>query len=202
MFCGEPRAAWREAAVCSARRHIVWLDRPVDRILAVMPAMYDDLWTAAKGAYKTETAVADGGEVVIFAPHVAEVSYVHGRTIDEVGYHCRDYFLSQWDRFRGYPGGVLAHSTHVKGLGEYDAASGVETPRIRVTLATGIPRERCDRINLGYVDPAAVRPQNWPDAPGGDHFVVPRAGEMLFRVGTPPSSGGADLQVGAHVPPA
>ena len=61
--------------------------------------------------------MADGGEVVIYAPHVTEVSHVHGKLIDEIGYHCRDYFLEQWDRFGHYPGGILAHSTHVKGLG-------------------------------------------------------------------------------------
>ncbi len=122
-----------------------------------MPSMYDDLWTAAKGVYKTEPAVADGGEVIIYAPHVREVSYVHGRLIDEIGYHCRDYFLAQWERFASYPGGILAHSTHVKGLGTYDAAPRPSSRReSRVTLATGIPRERCNRINLGYRDPAAI----------------------------------------------
>jgi nickel-dependent lactate racemase len=185
LFCGEVREAWRRAAALSARRHIVWLDHPLDRVLAVMPRMYDDLWTAAKGMYKTEPAIADGGEVIIYAPHVPEVSYVHGRLIDEVGYHCRDYFLAQWDRFRGYPGGILAHSTHVKGLGTYDAARGVETPRIRVTLATGIPEQRCQRINLGYQDPATVDTGEWPTEPGGGSLMVPRAGELLFRVGRP-----------------
>jgi nickel-dependent lactate racemase len=189
LFCGGPgevREAWRRAAALSARRHIVWLDHPLDRVLAVMPRMYDDLWTAAKGMYKTEPAIADGGEVVIYAPHVPEVSYVHGRLIDEVGYHCRDYFLAQWERFRGYPGGILAHSTHVKGLGTYDAARAVETPRIRVTLATGIPRERCARINLGYQDPGRVEVEGWAEASPGRAMVVPHAGEMLFRVGRPP----------------
>ena len=185
LFCGDTREAWREAASLSSRRHIVWLDEPVDRVLAVMPRMYDDLWTAAKGMYKTEPAVADGGEVVIYAPHVPEVSYVHGKLIDEVGYHCRDYFLGQWDKFRGYPGGILAHSTHVKGLGTYDAARGVETPRIRVTLATGIPQERCVRINLGYQDPGRVDPAHWKDESGPRAMVVPHAGEMLYRVGRP-----------------
>jgi nickel-dependent lactate racemase len=187
IYCGEPRAAWRQAAALSARRHIVWIDKPYQRALAVMPRMYDDLWTAAKGMYKIEPAIADGGEVVIFAPHVTEVSYVHGRLLDEVGYHCRDYFLSQWDRFKHYPGGILAHSTHVKGLGAFDASCALETPRIQVTLATGIPRERCERINLGYLDPAAVNPAEWEGKPGW--LVVPRAGEMLYRVGQPPTWG-------------
>jgi lactate racemase len=187
MFCGDPHPAWQQAATLSARRHVIWVDRPYERVLAVMPAMYDDLWTAAKGMYKIEPAVADGGEVVIYAPHVTEVSYVHGKLLDEVGYHCRDYFTQQWERFKHYPGGILAHSTHVRGLGTFDASCGLETPRISVTLATGIPRERCERLNLGYVDPATVNPDEWTGHPGW--LVVPRAGEMLYRVGQPPTWG-------------
>jgi lactate racemase len=187
MFCGEVQEAWEHAASLSARRHVVWVDKPYERVLAIMPRMYDDLWTAAKGMYKIEPAVADGGEVVIFAPHVTEVSYVHGKLLDEVGYHCRDYFLGQWERFKRYPGGILAHSTHVKGLGQFDASCGLETPRIRVTLATGIPRERCERINLGYLDPATVDSAGWQGRP--NWLVVPRAGEMLYRVGQPPAWG-------------
>jgi nickel-dependent lactate racemase len=186
MFCGDVHETWRQAAAVSARRHVVWLDRPFDRVLAVMPEMYEDLWTAGKGVYKMEPAVADGGEVIVFAPHVSEVSYVHGRTLDEIGYHCRDYFLEQWPRFQHYPGGILAHSTHVKGLGTYDAVRAVETPRIQVTLATAIPRERCARINLEYRDPADIDMAGWSEDPASAAFVVPRAGERLFRVGRPP----------------
>jgi nickel-dependent lactate racemase len=184
VFCGETREAWRQAAALSARRHVIWVDKPFDRVLSVMPSMYADLWTAGKGVYKTEPAVADGGEVIVYAPHVREVSHVHGRQIEEIGYHCRDYFLAQWDRFKGYPGGILAHSTHVRGLGTFDAARRAESCRIRVTLATGIARERCQRINLDYRDPSSVDPHAWPD--GNGTLVVPRAGEMLYRVGSPP----------------
>ena len=185
VYCGDVHETWRQAARLSSRRHIVWVDKPFERVLAVMPAMYDDIWVAAKGMYKTEPALADGGEVVIYAPHVREVSYVHGRMIEEIGYHCRDYFLAQWDRFSRYPGGILAHSTHVKGLGTYDGAAGVETPRITVTLATGIDRDRCERINLGYRDPAGIDPGSWAEGDGS--LVVPRAGELLFRVGPAPA---------------
>jgi lactate racemase len=186
VFCGGPHQAWRLAARLSAQRHVIWVDRPFDRVLSVMPPMYDDLWTAAKGVYKTEPAIADGGEVIVYAPHVNEVSYVHGRLLDEVGYHCRDYFLAQWDRFGHYPGGILAHSTHVKGQGVFDRTTGVEKPRIKVTLATGIPRERCERINLGYEDPATIDPATWLQTAGPNARVVPRAGEMLYRVGRAP----------------
>ena len=186
LYCGPTREAWAAAAALSAHRHIVWVEKPFRRVLSVMPAMYDDLWTAAKGMYKVEPAVADGGEVIIYAPHVDEVSYVHGRLIDEIGYHCRDYFLAQWERFAHYPGGVLAHSTHLKGQGTFDAPSGVETPRIQVTLATRIARERCGRINLGYLDPASVDPTVWQEQSEAGVLVVPRAGELLYRVGRPP----------------
>jgi nickel-dependent lactate racemase len=182
LFVGPPREAWEQAAALSKRVHIVRLERPVQRVLSIMPPMYEDLWTAAKGMYKLEPVVADGGEVVIYSPGVTEVSYTHGALIDEVGYHCRDYFLKQWDRFKRYPGAILAHSTHVKGLGTYDAGTGDERPRINVTLATGIPRDRCERINLGYLDPSAIRIEEWTGRQAEGVLVVPRAGEMLYRL--------------------
>ena len=143
---------------------------------------YDDLWTAAKAMYKTEPVVVDGGEVVIYGPHISEVSYTHGRLIDQVGYHVRDYFLGQWDRFKVVPGSILAHSTHVRGSGTYDAAAGIERPRIQVTLATAIPEERCRRINLGYLDPADIDPSAWAGREEEGILVVPHAGEKLYRL--------------------
>jgi nickel-dependent lactate racemase len=181
LYIGSMETAWRAATELSARLDIVTVERPFRRVLSCMPEMYDDLWTAAKGMYKVEPIVADGGEVVIYAPHITEVSYTHGRTIDEIGYHVRDYFLKQWDRFQGYPWGVLAHSTHLRGVGTYE--DGVERPRIRVTLATGIARERCERIGLGYRDPGTVDPDEWADREGEGILVVRRAGEMLYRLG-------------------
>jgi nickel-dependent lactate racemase len=193
VFCGDARGtydAWRQAAVLSSRRHIVWLDEPFDRVLAVMPDMYADLRTAGKGGYKTEPAVGDGGEVIVYAPHVREASRVHGRVLNEIGYHCRDYFLAQWERFNKYPGGILAHSTHVKGRGTFDAHDEVESPRIKVTLATSISREQCDRLSLGYLDPRAIDFAEWSTDAGAGQTIVPRAGELLFRVGEPPDASG------------
>jgi nickel-dependent lactate racemase len=191
LYVGSPRESWDAASALSARTHVVWVDRPFTRVLSMMPAMYDDLWTAAKGMYKLEPAMADGGEIVIYAPHITEVSYTHGRVIDEIGYHCRDYFLAQWDRYGHHPAGVLAHSTHVKGLGTYDAETGVERPRIQVTLATGIPEERCRRINLGYLDPAGIRVDDWRGREADGVIVVPRAGEMLYRLAPAATAGAA-----------
>jgi nickel-dependent lactate racemase len=180
LYIGTPQEAYAAAADLSSRLHIVWVDRPFRRVLSVMPHMYDDIWTAAKGMYKMEPAIAAGGEVIIYAPHIDEISYTHGGIIDQVGYHVRDYFVKQWDRFKDYPWGVLAHSTHLRGIGSYE--NGVERPRIQVTLATRIPRERCERINLGYLDPDQVEMDDWKDRLDEGILLVPKAGEMLYRV--------------------
>ncbi|GAB4540130.1 MAG: lactate racemase domain-containing protein [Anaerolineae bacterium] len=180
LYIGSPQEAYAAAADLSSRLHIVWVEQPYRRVLSVMPSMYDDIWTAAKGMYKMEPAIADGGEVVIYAPHIDEISYTHGHIIDQIGYHVRDYFVKQWDRFKEYPWGVLAHSTHLRGMGTYQ--NGIEEPRIRVTLATRIPRERCERVNLGYMDPDDVHLDEWQGREGEGILVVPKAGEMLYRV--------------------
>ena len=183
LYIGSPEEAWQAAADLSSQVHIVWVEEPFQRVLSIMPEMYDDLWTAAKGMYKMEPAIADGGEVIIYGPHISEISYTHGAVIDEIGYHVRDYFVKQWDRFKDYPWGVLAHSTHLRGIGTYDAETGIERPRIQVTLATGIPRERCERVNLGYLDPKTIVVEEWRERQNEGVLVVPKAGEMLYRVG-------------------
>lgn len=177
---GSMTEAWRQAARLAAELDIVEVERPFRRVLSVIPEMYEDLWTAAKGMYKLEGVIEDGGEVVLYAPHVREVSQVHGQHLDEVGYHVRDFFLAHWESYRDRPWGVLAHSTHLRGDGTYEA--GIERPRIRVTLATGIPRERCERIGLGYLDPETIDPEQWADREEDGVLLVRRAGEVLYRV--------------------
>jgi lactate racemase len=131
IYAGTPEAAWDAASELSRRLHITCKEHPFKTILSCAPAMYDELWTGGKCMYKLEPVLADGGELIIYAPHIREVCVSHGKALLEVGYHCRDYFLKQWDRFKDYPWGALAHSTHVFGLGTYE--NGVETPRARVS---------------------------------------------------------------------
>lgn len=179
---GTAEDAWAASAAIAAETHVEYVPEPFQRVISCMPTRYEDIWTAAKGFYKLEPAVADGGEVVIYAPHVTEVSETH-HEIYEIGYHCRDYFVKQWDDFKDVHWGVLAHSTHLRGQGTYDAGTGVEKLRVRVTLATQIPREVCESINLGYLDPDTVDLEALATEPGT--VVIPNAGEILYRVRTP-----------------
>ncbi|WP_375487802.1 lactate racemase domain-containing protein [uncultured Jatrophihabitans sp.] len=178
MSFGDTASAWAEAAAVSAQTNITYLDAPVHRVLSLVPPKYDDMWTAAKGFYKVEPVVADGGEVIIYAPHVTEIAATHPE-IHDIGYHCRDYFVKQWDRFSGVHWSVLAHSTHLCGAGTWDEHDG-ERDRVTVTLATGIPEDVVRGVNLNYLDPAAV---DLAAAEADlDTFVVPNAGEILFRL--------------------
>lgn len=185
LFYGTPESAWSQAADLSAKKHIVYKKHPYWLILSRAPEMYDDLWVGAKCMYKLEPVLADGGELIIYAPHIREVSYTHGKLIMEIGYHCRDYFLKQWDRFKHYPWGILAHSTHLYGQGTFDGQT--ETPRARVTLATQIPEEVCRKINLGYRDPKQIRIEEFMDREDEGILYVPKAGETLYRLESPPS---------------
>jgi lactate racemase len=182
IYFGSAIEAWKAAVKLSSQKHIHWIDKPFQRVLSVMPELYRDMWTAAKGMYKAEPAIADGGEVIICAPQITEFSYTHGSCLEKVGYHCRDYFLKQWSRFAEVPRGILAHSTHLKGQGTYDEATGVETPRIQVTLATGISEERCRAMNLGYLDPRTINFDEWRNREHEGIKLIPRAGEALYRV--------------------
>ncbi len=185
LFEGAPEEAWEEASELSRLRHIRYCPRPFHTILSCAPPMYGDLWVGGKCMYKLEPVLADGGELIIYAPHIGEVSPTHGDRILRLGYHCRDYFLGQWDRFRHEPWGVLAHLTHVYGQGTF--ADGAERPRARVTLATGLDREVCRRLNLGWRDHRSLDARDFSGRESEGVLHVPKAGEHLYRLENPPA---------------
>lgn len=171
--------AWAAMADVTVQTHVVYKEKAYDTVISVMPEKYEDIWTAAKGFYKLEPIVADGGLLVIYAPHITEISVMHHELL-EIGYHTRDYFVKQWDRFKDQPWGVLAHSTHLRGPGEYDPETDVEDDRVRVALATSIPKEVVESVALEYIDPATLDLDELAGDP--NTFVEPHAGEVLYRL--------------------
>ncbi|PWU17138.1 MAG: hypothetical protein C5B50_11935 [Verrucomicrobia bacterium] len=180
LFAGTPEIAWDQASELSRQVHITYKEKPFHTILSCSPPMYDELWTAGKCMYKLEPVLADSGELIIYAPHLKEVCVSHGRHLETIGYHCRDYFLKQWDTFKDVPWGVLAHSTHVRGVGTFE--NGVEKCRAQVTLASQIPADRCRSLNLGYRDPNSIRIEDFASREDEGVLLVPKAGEMLFQL--------------------
>ncbi|MEI6809946.1 MAG: lactate racemase domain-containing protein [bacterium] len=180
LYFGTPEAAWSDAADLSAKLHTRYMGRKFHTILASAPAMYDDLWTGGKCMYKTEPIAERGGRVIIHAPHITEISRTHGDIIEKIGYHTRDFFLKQWERYKHYPWGVLAHSTHVKGLGTYE--NGIEKPHVEVILATGINEKVCRQVNLGYMDHRTIDIREFECRENEGVLHVKKAGEILYRV--------------------
>ncbi|MDE2956093.1 MAG: lactate racemase domain-containing protein [Bacteroidota bacterium] len=180
LHVGPPEDAWARAARQSAGLHITWVDRPYTRALAIIPSMYDDLWTGAKGMYKLEPVMADGSELILYAPHITELSYVHGKTLDQIGYHGAAYFRQQWEKYRNYPWAVLAHASHVRGAST--VTGGIETPRITLTLASQVSRDTCERMGLNWRDYAAIKIDAWQGREHEGILLVPKAGEQLFKL--------------------
>ena len=179
IFCGTPEEAWSAAADLSAKVHIKYLKKSMNKVLAIIPEMYSDLWVGGKGMYKTEPVIADGGEVILYAPHIHEISSTHGDILMKIGYHVRDYYVKQWDKFAHFPWSVLAHSTHVRGKGTF--VDGKEYPRITVSVASRIPKEIIESLNLSYVNPKSISIDEWKGNESQGVLVVPHAGEILYR---------------------
>lgn len=179
-YVGTAIAAWEKAADLSEKCHIIRKHRPFKTVIGVAPEMYTDIWTGGKVMYKLEPVVADGGELIIYAPHITEASCIHGHELDIIGYHVRDYFVEHMDRFQGISGSVMAHSTHVRGMGEM--VDGVEKPRITVTVASRIPREKVEQLSLHHRDPDTLNLEDYRGREDEGILVVEAAGEILHRL--------------------
>jgi nickel-dependent lactate racemase len=180
LFIGETLQAWEKAAELSEQVHITYKDKPYNTILGIAPEMYDDIWVGGKVMYKLEPILADGATLIIYAPHITEISYSHGKWLDKIGYHTRDYFLKRMDQFKDVPRGIIAHSTHVKGIGTF--IDGVEKPRVNVVLATGIGEDRCRKVNLDYMNPDDINIADYENREDEGVLVVHHAGEVLHRL--------------------
>lgn len=119
------------------------------------------------------------GELILYAPHITDISVMHPG-IGKIGYHNRDYFAKQWERFKDHPWGELAHSTHLRGMGTFDEETGEEKNRVTVTLCSQVPRDVVEAYNLTYLDPADFDLAAMEADP--DTLVVPNAGEVLHRL--------------------
>lgn len=178
IFFDTPENSFEEAAEFSKQNHIIYKEKKYQTILAETPSKYDDLWTGGKCVYKLMGVADKNAKLIVYAPHITEISYSHGYMIKKIGYHVKDYFLKQWDQFEDYSKGIIAHSTHVKGLGTFE--NGKETPEIEVILASGINERICKQINLGYINPDDVNIDDYKNKENEGILYAPQAGEYLY----------------------
>jgi len=180
LYVGAVVEAHVAACGLSSQVHITWVDRPYRRVLSVLSDLFDEFWTGAKGIYKLQPVVADGGEIVLYAPKIREISVTHGPAIERVGYHVFDYVNAHLADYAGLNRVAVGHGVHVVGEGTY--RDGVEKTRIKVTPATSIPEEVCRRVGLNYIDPAHINIADWEQRKKEGILVVHESGEQLYRL--------------------
>ncbi len=177
LHFGTPEAAYENAARGTLKVNAKYVDRKYKTVLALCSKKYPEIWTGGKCSYKLQGIVEEGGDLIIYAPHMDRVSESWGPLIEKVGYHCLPYieahFTEYLDQKIGL--GVLAHVTHVKGVGTYQ--NGVEKPSVNIVMATALTKQKCREINLGYLDYHSVDIEKYRQDP--DCLVVDDAGEIL-----------------------
>lgn len=182
--------ATRAAATLSATVNIRYVPRRVGRVVAATPQLpdgswlYPELWTGAKGVFRGDDTVADGGELVLYAPGVREISATHGQAISQVGFHGWPYLLEHLDRWQPLGVTPLSLTLGVLLKGDAPLVDGMESPRIDVRLATAIQPTECAALGVGYERPEDVEREidGAPaDAIEDDRLVVHNAGSVLWR---------------------
>lgn len=181
LFAGDFRQAFRRAADVSRHVHIKYIGRKYKRVVALLDEHYDELWVGGKASYKLGGIIEEGGELIIYAPHLRSISETHGRLIEKYGY-------APLDRVREMVAlstelqsnlAVAAHLAHVSYAGQRDEEGRV-VPRYRITMAAALDEETCRRVHLGFMDYRLFRREDYENNP--DTLVVEKAGRDLYLV--------------------
>lgn len=181
LFAGEVREAFRRAADVSRQVHIRYTGRKYKRVVALLDEHYDELWVGGKASYKLGGIIDEGGELIIYAPHLRMISETHGLLIEKYGY-------APLDRVREMVAlstelqanlAVAAHLAHVSYAGHVDE-SGKVVPRFRITMASALDEATCARVNLEFMDHLQFRREDYESDP--NTLVVERAGRDLYLV--------------------
>ena len=181
LFCGDFRGAFRRAAEVSRQVHIRYTGRKYRRVVALLDEHYDELWVGGKASYKLGGIIEEGGELIVYAPHLRAISETHGLLIEKYGY-------APIDRVREMVAlstelrsnlAVAAHLAHVSYAGSRDETGRV-VPRYKITMASALDEATCRRVNLGFLDHRQFRREDYDSDP--DTLVVERAGRDLYLV--------------------
>jgi len=157
--------AYKQAAKVSSQLHVIYLDEPLECAVQVIDKSYDEIWTAGKGSYKLQSpgVMEKGGEIIIYAPHI---NCFHSRpemdlALRQIGYHCKDYVKKYLESNLNFSKNIAAHVINVRGMGSFDVNSGKEEFNFKVTLATGISKDVCESVGLGYRNPDSIHHEDF-----------------------------------------
>src|SRR3989442_8178912 len=181
LFAGDINQTLRSAAAVSEQVHIKYTGRKYARVVALLDEHYDELWVGGKAIYKLGSIIEEGGELIIYAPHLRSISETHGLLIEKYGYapldRVREMVALSTELQKNLA--VAAHLAHVSYAGQRDETGRV-IPRYHITMASALDEPTCQRVNLGFMDHRAFRRENYEHDP--DTLVVERAGRDLYLV--------------------
>jgi nickel-dependent lactate racemase len=181
LFAGDFREAFRRAADVSRQVHIKYTGRKYRRVVALLDEHYDELWVGGKASYKLGGIIEEGGELIIYAPHLNAISETHGLLIEKYGYapldKVREMVALSTELQQNLA--VAAHLAHVSYAGQRDETGRV-IPRYRITMASALDEATCQRVNLGFMDHRQFNREDYDGDP--DTLVVERAGRDLYLV--------------------
>jgi len=175
--------AYKQAARASSQLHVTYLNESLKVAVQVIDKNYDEIWTAGKGSYKLQSpgVMAPGGEIIIYAPHI---KCFHSRSkmdfvLRQIGYHCKDYVKKYLELNPEFSKNIAAHVICVRGEGSFDINSGKEEFNFKVTLATGISKEICESVGLGYRHPDSIHQK---DFIGPGKLWIENGGKYLYKI--------------------
>jgi lactate racemase len=181
LFAGDIREAFRRAAEVSRQVHIRYTGRKYKRVIALLDPHYDELWVGGKASYKLGAIIEEGGELIIYAPHLTKLSETHGALIEKYGYapleSVRDMLGVSPELRENLC--IAAHLAHVAYAGRLND-QGKIVPRYNITMATGLDEDTCRRVNLGYRDHHTLDYEGMSSDP--DTLIVKDAGRDLYQV--------------------
>jgi len=173
--------AYKLAAAASSKVHAKYIEKSLSQVVQVIPACYDEIWTAGKGSYKLQKpgVMAEDGEIILYAPHIKCFHSKKEMEADilELGYHCKDYICKLLERGAGACKNVAAHVINVAGPGIFNPSTGKEKLHFKVTLATSIPEKVCKKVGLGYREPATIKKS---DFTGSGKLWIEEGGKYLY----------------------
>lgn len=177
LFAGDLRLSFRGAAEVSREINVKFIDRIYERVIAVLDKHYTDLWTGGKASYKLGGLIEDGGELVIYAPHLTKLSETHGAAVEKFGYapieQVKEWAAGSHELQKNLC--VAAHLAHVSYSG---SGADPKRPKYKITMASGLSDPLCKKVGLGFADH-----ENFDLAAASDDaetLVIQNAGRDLY----------------------
>ena len=175
--------AYKKAAHASSQLHVIYIDEPLNLAVQVIDKNYDEIWTAGKGSYKLQGpgVMAEGGEIIIYAPHIDCFHSDKKMDLDikKIGYHCKDYVKNYLTSNPGFSRNIASHVINVRGEGKFNQRNGEEKFAFKVTLASGISKEICKSVGLGYRNPKTICQK---DFMGKNKLWIQNGGKYFYQL--------------------